>query len=183
MHRLAVVALIGSLLLVSGCDKTRRLSAVEQDHYQALKVYMTDKQEKTWLKLKTEEERNEGLRRLGLWEAFYKFDDKKREDILSGDVKIGWEESAVNMAWGKPHAKFSKAGRNAEQSYELQFRFEVDPYGKVTVWTPKSKTEHKAALLYQVQLTLDDGRVAKMVRTDCVPNWNYCNDIKWTKGE
>jgi hypothetical protein len=183
MHRLALALVVGGLLLGSGCDKTRRLSAVERDHFQAVKIFMEPDTQKKWLKLKTEEDRNAALKKLGLWDAFYQFDERKRADILAGDVKVGWEEVAVNMAWGKPHGRFSVAGRKAEQSYELQYRFEVDPYGAVTVWTPKSKTEHKAALLYRVQLTMDDGRVAKMVRTDCVPNWNYCNDIKWTKGE
>ena len=102
--------------------------------------------------------------------------------FLCGDVKVGWDEAAVYMAWGRPARKLAMTGRKAELSEELRYRFEVDPYGDVVVWTPKSKTEHSAAVLYQVQVIVDDGRVAKMVRTDCVPNWNYCNDIKWTKG-
>ncbi|TVQ91921.1 MAG: hypothetical protein EA397_08455 [Deltaproteobacteria bacterium] len=183
MHRAVSALIIAGLFLSAGCDKTKRLSYVERDHFQALKVFMTDDQRKAFLKNKTEEERNAYLRKVGLWEAFYKYDERKREDILKGDVKVGWDESAVNMAWGRPHGKNLVAGRLAEQSYELKYRFEVDRYGDVTVWTPKSKTEHKAALLYQVQLVLDDGRVAKMVRTDCVPNWNYCEKIKWTKGQ
>jgi hypothetical protein len=183
MNRLALALLVGGLLLGAGCDKTKRLSSVELDHYQALKIFMTPETQKKWLKLKTEDERNAALKKLGLWNTFYQFDERKREDILKGDVKVGWEEAAVNMAWGRPHGRFSVAGRKAELSYELQYRFEVDPYGAITVWTPGSKTEHKAALLYRIQLIIDDGRVAKMVRTDCVPNWNYCTATKWTKGE
>lgn len=183
MSRLALAMVVASLLSVAGCDKTKRLSYVERDHYQALKVFMNDDQRKEFLKRKTEDERNAYLRKVGLWDAYYKFDERKRKDILAGDVKIGWEESALNMAWGRPHGKNLVAGRKAEQSYELKYRFEMDPYGDIVVWTPKSKTEHKAVLLYQVQVILDDGVISKMVRTDCVPNWNYCDKIKWTKGE
>lgn len=167
---------------LGGCDKTKRLSSVELDHYYALKVFMNDDVEKGWLKLKTEEERNAELKRLGLWEKFYRYSDRVREDIIKGDVKVGWDEAAVYMAWGRPAKKLSMTGRQAELAEELRYRFEVDPYGDVVVWTPRSKTEHAAAVLYQVQVIIDDGRVAKMVRTDCIPNWNYCTDIKWTKG-
>lgn len=183
MQRLALSLLVGALMLGAGCDKTRRLSAAERDHFQALKVFMDEDTQKSWLKIKNEEDRNARLRKLGLWDQYYQFDERKRNDILSGDVKVGWEESAVYMAWGAPHKKFTVAGRPAELAVELQYRFEVDPFGNVTVWTPKSKTEHKAALLYRIQAIVDDGRVAKLVRTDCKPNWNYCNEIKWTKGQ
>jgi len=181
--RIFALAMILALPTSASADKTKRLSAVEKDHYQALKVYMNKTQRKNYLKIKTEEGRNAALKKAGLWDRFYKYDKAVREDILKGDVKVGWEANAVYMAWGAPVKKLSITGRNASLSNELQYRFEVDPYGGVAVWTEKSKTEHKAALLYQIQLTVDDDRIARMIRTDCVPNWNFCTDVKWEKGE
>jgi len=164
-------------------DKTKRLSAAEKEHYQALKVYMGKKQRKAYLKLKTEEERNAWLKERGLWDKFYQYDERVREAILVGDVKVGWEEDAVFMAWGAPVKRFTVVDRPASLSEEFLYRFEVSPEGGVLVWTKDSKTAHKAQLLYQIQLTVDDGRVARMIRTDCVPNWNFCTDVKWQKGE
>ena len=164
-------------------DKTKRLSSAEKDHYQALKVYMDKDTRKAFLKLKTEDERNAYLKKKGLWERFYQYEERVREAILVGDVKVGWEENAVFMAWGPPVKKFSVVDRPASLSQEFLYRFEVSPEGDILVWTSDSKTAHKAAMLYQIQLTVDDGRVARMIRTDCVPNWNFCNDVKWTKGE
>lgn len=164
-------------------DKTKRLSAVEKDHYQALKVYMDADMRKAFLKLKTEDARNGYLKKKGLWGRFYQYNERVREAILVGDVKVGWEENAVFMAWGAPVKRFDQVDRPASLSEEFVYRFEVDPYGDVLVWSKESKTAHKAALLYQVQLTVDDGRVARMIRTDCVPNWNYCNEVKWQRGE
>lgn len=182
MRTLALAALL-LLPTAASADKTKRLSAVEKDHYQALKVYMNKAQRKAYLKIKTEDGRNAALKKAGLWDRFYRYDEAVREDILQGDVKVGWEENAVFMAWGAPVKKLSVTGREASLSEELQYRFEVAPDGYVAVWTEKSKTEHKAAVLYKIQLTVDDGRVARMVRTDCVPNWNFCNTLKWEKGQ
>lgn len=180
--RTVTLALVALVALSAGCDKTKRLSSTEMDHFYALKVYMSEDEEKTFLKYKTEAERSAYLKELGHWDRFYQFDERKREDILAGDVKVGWEEAAVYMAWGAPFRKLAATGRRAELSEILRYRFEIDPYGDVVVWTPKSKTEHSAAILYQVDVTVDDGRVARMVRTDCVPNWNFCNEVKWEKG-
>lgn len=185
LSTLAIGAVVLGLFAptTSLADKTKRLTSAEKDHYQALKVYMPKKVRKAYLKLKTEEERNEFLKKRGLWERFYQYDERVREAILVGDVKVGWEENAVFMAWGAPVKKFDKVDRPASLSQEYLYRFEVSPEGDILVWTEKSKTAHKAQLLYQVQVVVDDGRVAKMVRTDCVPNWNFCDDVKWTKGE
>jgi hypothetical protein len=184
---LAVLPLVFVPLLAvptaANADKTKRLSQVERDHYYALRVYMPEKQQKTWLKLKTEAERNEGLKLLKLWDRFYHHNEDMRGDIIAGNVDVGWEEGAVYMAWGKPARKRAIAGRQAELSEEFQYRFEVDVYGKVRVWESKSKTVHKAAVLYEVQVTIDDGRVRRMVRKDCIPNWNFCKTIKWQRGE
>jgi hypothetical protein len=174
--------LVVAVLLAPGCDKTKRLSAQELDHYNALKVFMDEDQEKAFLKNKTEEARNAYLKERGLWERFYQYDESKRESILSGDVKVGWEEQAVYMAWGAPYKRLSASGRQAELSEKLQYRFEVSPEGATMVWTPRSRTVHKAVRLYEIILTVDDGRVARMVRADCVPNYNFCDEIVWEKG-
>jgi hypothetical protein len=168
---------------VAFADKTKKLTAAEKDHFYALRAYMNEDQRKAFLKGKTEEARNEMLKKWGLWDRFYSYSEPMRGDILKGDVKVGWDEGAVFLAWGKPYKKLGIAGRNAEMSEELRYRFEVDPYGDVILWVPDSKTEHKASMLYEVQVTVDDGRVARLVRSDCVPNWNFCNQIKWQKGD
>lgn len=181
---LACLAALGLALPgAAQADKTKRLSSAEKDHFQALKVYMNKDVRKAFLKLKTEEARNAFLKKKGLWDRYYQYDERLREAILVGDVKVGWPEDAVFMGWGSPVKRFSLVDRPASLSEEFVYRFEVSPEGDILVWSKESKTAHKASLLYQVQVTVDDGRVARMVRTDCVPNWNFCNDVKWTKGE
>lgn len=180
---IALAALALTLPSGAHAGKEKRLSDVEKDHYQALKVYMDKDMRKAYLKLKTEDARNAFLKKKGLWDRFYQYDERLREAILVGDVKVGWPEDAVFMAWGAPVKRFAQVDRPASLSEEFVYRFEVGPEGGVLVWTSDSKTAHKASLLYQIQVTVDDGRVARMIRTDCIPNWNFCNDVKWTRGE
>jgi hypothetical protein len=83
------------LLLAS---KLNRLSDAEQDHYRALRIFLDKKDEKEWLKGKTEEERNAWLKEHGLWDRFYSHDEQTRQEIINGEVELGWSTEMVYMA-------------------------------------------------------------------------------------
>lgn len=150
-----------ALLLTAG-GKLDRLSSTERDHYDALKVYMTDKDRKAYLKLKTEDARNGWLKERDLWDRFYQYDTRMRDLILRGKVSPGWSVDQVWMAWGKPHERLAVAGRKAAKSERLIYRFEVDKEGQVFVWTPGSKVTHTAVSKYRQLVTVDDGVVAEI---------------------
>jgi len=164
-----MMALVGVGLLTSavGCGpKTKRLSEAEKNHYYALQVWMEKKEQRLWLRLKTKDERDAWLKKRGLWERFYAFDEDMRNQIVAGEVEVGWEQPAVQMAWGMPHSRKRLTGRPATRSELFVYRFEVDAEGYVTVWKPKSKTVHRAVDLYQLDVYLDDGRVTELIRKD-----------------
>ena len=158
---------LAALALLSGCgSKLKRLSSAETDHFNALKIFMNESQEKSFLKQKTEDERNAYLKEIGMWDQFYKYDAEMREQILSGEVMEGWSEDRVFMAWGNPVSRKRLTGRPATRSELFVYRFEVDSEGYVRVWTPGSKTEYKARSTYQLNLYIDDSRVAEIVKKD-----------------
>ena len=73
-HLLSVFAM-GFLAVsaASGCSidrKLKKLDDQEFQHYYALKVYMDEPQVKTYLKLKTRPERDDYLKKRGLWEKY-----------------------------------------------------------------------------------------------------------------
>lgn len=168
---LATLLVLG---LLAGCGgKMKRLSSAERDHFAALKVYMNDDDEKTWLKNKTEDERNEWLQahavpgsQLSYWEQFYQYDAETREDILGGNVEFGFTEDKVFMAWGQPYERRRLTGRPASRSELFVYRFEVDRDGIIRVWEPSSNTAYKAVRQYQMDVYVDDGRVTELVRKD-----------------
>ncbi|MCO4746940.1 MAG: hypothetical protein KC912_19235 [Proteobacteria bacterium] len=166
MRTLAIVLLASTVL--TGCmgAKIKRLSAVEQDHYYALKVFMNDSVEKTFLKFKTEEERNAYLQERGLWDHFYKYPDHVRELIIAGEVQSGWAEDQMFMAWGEPYDRRRLTGRPASRSELFVYRFEVAPDGVIRVWTPSSKTAYKAVDFYQIDVYVDDERLSEMERKE-----------------
>lgn len=148
--------------LLAGCGykgKVKNLSDNEFDHYYALRVYMDEAQTKTYLKKKTEDERNAYLRELGLWDRFYQNNEKMRALIVQGDVAVGWTKDQVLMSWGHPFEFRKLPGRNAERSELWVFRFEVGEDGAIRVWTPESKTYYKATRLFAREVTLDDDKV------------------------
>ena len=89
---------------------TKRLSGAEKDQYYSVRVFMGEKEQKKWLKLKTVEERTAWMKQRGLWERFYQFDKDRRAKIVAGEVEIGWEQDAVLMAWGMPHQRKRMTG-------------------------------------------------------------------------
>lgn len=165
MRRLAPWLLALSLLGTVG-SKLDRLDEAERDHYFALRVYMSDADQKAYLKLKTREDRDAWLKGKGLWERFYKYDDAKREAIATGDVKVGFTEDMVFMAWGNPFVKKRLTGRDAARSELLVYRFETTPDGATMVWQPKSKATYKAVAKFQLDVYVDDSRVTAIERKD-----------------
>jgi len=154
-------------LLLAGCgDKVKRLEKPEQDHYYALRVFMDKDQRKDYLGLKTRAERDAWLESHELWDRFYQYDADTRDQIVAGNVKVGWTEDEVLMAWGAPYQRRRMTGRPAERSELFMYRFEVDKNGVVRVWVPNSKTAYKAVDQYQQDLYIDDGRVTEIMKKD-----------------
>ena len=169
MRRWSVVALV---LLSSGCmaHKLKLLTPEEMDDYTATKVFMSADEQKEFLKLKTQEEHDKWLKGHGhpksYWDTFYNYDASEREKILGGDVQKGWNQDEVYMAFGQAHVETRLAGRPAERSTLLVYRFEVQPDGSVLVWVPGSKTLHNAVETYQLGLYIDDGVITDIVKKE-----------------
>lgn len=166
--RARLAFLLGLLLLGAG-SKYDRLSAVEKDHFDMLRVWMNEDQQKAFLKLKTEEERNTYLQDKGFWDRWYKYDEAKRDKMLHGEVVVGWSYDMLLMAFGNPHERKRLAGRMATRSELYVYRFEVGKDGAVFVWEPKSKESYKAVAKYQLSITVDDEVVTQIARLD---DWN-----------
>ena len=147
-------------------NKVKNLSEVEFDHYYALRAYMNEDQKKAYLKLKTEEERNQFLVDLGLWDRFYKYDEATRALIIAGKVEVGWTKDMLEMAWGTPFDKRRLAGRQATRSELWVYRFEQQKDGGLLVWEPGSKTQYSAVRLFERELTLDDDKIVSMEEHD-----------------
>ncbi|MCB9781033.1 MAG: hypothetical protein H6742_20860 [Alphaproteobacteria bacterium] len=146
--------------------RVKFLSDTEFEHYYALRAYMTEEQKKTYLKMKTEEERNAFLQELGLWDRFYQYDEAAREKIVSGRVEEGWTKDKLEMAWGVPFDKRKLAGRQAVRSELWVYRFEQQKDGSVLVWEPGSKTQYKAVRLFVREVVLDDDVVKEIREQD-----------------
>lgn len=147
------------VVLLAGCGykhNVKNLSDAEFDHYYALRVFMDDGQIKTYLKNKTEDERDAYLKELGLWDRFYQYNDTIRQRIVQGEVAVGWTRDEVLMAWGHPYEFRQLPGRAAERSELWVYRFEVGDDGATRVWTPDSKTYYHATRLFAREVTLDD---------------------------
>jgi hypothetical protein len=156
------IALAAVLATASWKDKVKHLTDTEFDHYYALRVYMDDEQMKKFLKMKTVDERDAYLKELGLWERFYKYDEHIRQKIIDGEVQTGWTIDMLYMSWGAPYDRRKLAGRKAMRSELLVYRFEEQPDGRVLVWTEDSKTEYKAARLFEREVVVDDDVVTSI---------------------
>lgn len=157
------------LVGLSGCSVDRRVKKLGPEEFQtyyALRPYMTEDVKKTYLKLKTEEQRNQYLKDQNLWDIFYKYSASERDLIIAGDVQVGWMKDMVLMAWGKPYDKRKLVGRQATRSELLVYRFEVQPDGAILVYEPGSKTEYSSVRHFERRLTLDDDRVTAIEERD-----------------
>jgi hypothetical protein len=165
MTRFLTTVLIATLA-ASGCASTKRLSDTEYDHYYALRDYMTEDQKKTYLKYKTEEERNAYLQEIGVWDIYYKYDEATRAEIIAGDVQLGWTKDMVIMSWGAPYDKQKVAGRDTPRSERYVYRFEGHSDGTIYLWTENSKTVHKATRLFRKEVILDMDVVAEITEKE-----------------
>jgi hypothetical protein len=161
-----VTAVILGALVFSTGSKLKKLSETEQDHYAALRVWMDKDDQKAYFKLKTEEERNQWLKDNALWDRFYDHPDYIREQIMFGDVDLGWGQNMVFMAWGKPYRKKRLTGRPAARSELFVYRFEVAADGAIMPWIEGSKATYKAVDMYQLEVYVDDEVVTEMVKKD-----------------
>ncbi len=171
-----VTALLPVLLLsalffnvAAGCaweKRVKHLDDVEFNHYYALRPFMSDPVRKAYLKLKTEEERNQFLKDRNLWDMFYKYSEPERQAIIDGDVQVGWSRDKVLMAWGAPYDKRKLVGRPATRSELLVYRFEVQEDGSILVYEPGSKTEYKAVRHFERRVIVDDDVVAEIEEVD-----------------
>ena len=88
MRRSVAVVLLPLLLLSTMASKLDRLEADERARFESLSVYMSDDQEKAYLKLKTRELRDAWLKSEKLWDRWYKFEDDMREAILASKAPV-----------------------------------------------------------------------------------------------
>ena len=156
-------------LVLGGCGleaRIKKLSEAEYMHYYALRPFVSDDDRKAFLKLKTEEERNQWLKDKGLWQTFYKYEPNIRQAIVDGAVQKGWTGEMVYMAWGAPFDTRKLTGRPATKSQLLVYRFERHEDGVVLVWTPGSKTEYKSIGRFTRSVYLDDDRVTEIVEEE-----------------
>lgn len=158
LRRIVAVCAIATCLVAG---KFEKLSDAERDYYRALRVFMSDKDSKRWLRLKTPEDRRDWLVERGLWDRFDRHDENVRRQIVEGDVRVGWSEEMVYMAWGAPFQRQRATGRQAERSTILVYRFEVDDEGYASPVVGK-KADYKAVYRYQVDVFIDDGVVTEM---------------------
>ncbi len=166
MRNSILAVTLAALLLGVGCGgkKVKRLSDNEFDHYYALKPFMEDDQEKQYLKLKTEEERNAYLQEIGLWDRFYSLTPDERERVLTGKVELGWTKNMVLMAWGPPWDQAKLIGSNTYNAWRYVYRFEKQADGTALVYVPGSKTAYKAVELFSYELIMNDDRVVEINR-------------------
>ena len=159
-----------TLLLACGVARfEKKLDQVEFDHWRALRIYMDEETQKAYRKLKTREERDAFLKSEGLWDRFYQYEERIREQIAAGDVKPGWDENMLYLSWGQPFSRERIFQRPAQESYRLLFRFEQLADGSILIWEPESKTQYKAIRLFQKEVLIDDGIVAQV--TDIDKGW------------
>jgi hypothetical protein len=161
------LVLVALLALTQVAGRIDRLSETERIHYDALRVWMDDRQIKALLKLKTEEERNAWLKAQGFWDRYYQYDERTREQMRDGRVAEGWKQDMVFMTWGPPHERRRNALHTGPGRSELFiYRFEVTDDGRVLVWAPKSKETHNARDLYRIELVIDEGVVSEITRRE-----------------
>lgn len=158
--------MFGFLLACGVTRFEKKIDQAEFDHWRALRVYMDEETQKSYRKLKTKEERDAFLKAEGLWDRFYQYEERIREQIVTGDVKVGWDENMLYLSWGQPYSRERIFQRPAQESYRLLYRFEQQPDGGVLIWEPGSKTQYKAIRLFQKEILIDDQQVAEIKEID-----------------
>ena len=166
MRRTLLVLLTATLLAVTlgSCTsrQMKRLSPEEFDHFYALRPFLSEEQRDTFLKFKTEEERTAFLKEAGVWDYFYKYTAEEREEILSGNVAVGWPKDWLLMAWGGPYDKQSNLVQGSYSRVRYVYRFEEHEDGRLIVWEAGSKTEYNAVRLFQRDVIIDKDVVVEI---------------------
>lgn len=162
MHLAALLLLWAPSALASKLD---RLSDREYAHYRALRIFMEEKDRKAWLRLKTEEQRDQSLKDMGLWDTFYGLPESARQKVVNGEVEKGFTRQMVYMAWGAPFERNKLTGRAATRSELLIYRFEIDKNGVATP-VVGSRIDYKAVGQHQTELYVDDDVVTSIVEKD-----------------
>lgn len=165
------VVLALALTACSWQQRVKFLSDEEFKAYYALKPFMAEEMQKTYLKLKSEEERNTYLKdqtlqripAITLYDLFYQYPENIRQSIVDGAVQEGWTKDMVLMAWGAPFDKKKLVGRPAPRSEMLIYKFEKQADGTVMVFVPDSKTEYKAVERFRREVILDADVVSEIV--------------------
>ena len=152
---------LAAMVLFLTAGKLDRMSSDERAHWRALRVFIEEKDQRKWLRLKTEEQRNEWLKENGYWDRFYRHDPSVRAQIVAGDVRLGWSREMLYMAWGAPTQRLKLTGRQASRSERLIYRFEVFADGTASPLVGKNPS-YKAVDRYQMNVTLDDNEIAEL---------------------
>ena len=165
-HARALIATaLVAIALMTGGSKLSRLSDAEYAHYRALRVFMEEDARKDWLKLKTPEARDQALKDAGLWDKFYAHNDEVRQQIVEGDVRVGWTRDMVYMAWDVPFERKRLTGREAQRSELFVYRFQLDKEGVATPVVNKG-VDYKGVGERQIELLVDDDVVVEMKEKD-----------------
>lgn len=158
----ALVLLVAGISLGSKLD---RLSDAEYAHYRALRIFMEEKERKSWLHLKTEEARDAQLKEMGLWDKFYSLPEAQRAKVVAGEVERGFSRDMLYMAWGAPFQKQRLSGRDAQRSELLVYRFQIDKNGVATPVVGE-RLDYKAVGQHQSNVYVDDDIVTDIVEKD-----------------
>ena len=166
MRALSILLVFLSLSSCSWERRVKHLSDAEFSHYSALNVWMTEAEQKAYLKFKESPSRDAYLVELGLWDRYYKLSASQKAQLEIGEVELGWTRDMVLMAWGQPHDMQKLVGRDAKRSERLVYRFEMHEGGVVYVWRPEAKTDYKAMRLFRKDVILDDDLVKEINKHD-----------------
>ncbi len=174
MRRTSLGLILGWIAVGSCAASLKKLTTDEVDALHALQPFMSDDQEKDYVKFKTSDERSAWLKEQkllmgaqtadNLHELWYRFDAEQRASITEGRVEIGWTQDMMFMAWGEPVNRQRLTGRPATRSELFNYRFEILEDGSTLVWVPGSKASYKSNDHYQINAYVDDGRVTELVR-------------------
>lgn len=161
-----MTSLLLAALLAASADAAPidRLAADERQAFDALAVFLDDKQERSFLKLKTRELRDAWLKAQGLYSRWWGLDPARREAIATGAVTVGFSVDEVLMAWGAPFERRRVVVEGVHRAEVVVYRVEVTPEGRVLIWEAGSKETHNAQERYRWILDVHDGVVVSKTK-------------------
>jgi hypothetical protein len=108
----------------------------------AMDAWMTSEEIDIFIKIKTTEERQSFLKKVGYWRLWEEVRDEYRESVTEQQVIKGMNKNEVFMAWDKPK-KIRKDFRRDAYVDVLNYTFERDKKGREFVMRPDSQTAYK----------------------------------------